>query len=272
MNNIPKKIHYCWLSGKRMPKEIAASVKSWKRLMPEYEFVLWDKNKFDINSVPWVAEACSVKKWALASDYIRAYAVYNEGGIYFDTDVYALKPLDDLLSCNFFSCFEWGNSTKIFQNVENSDLNNIQIVGSIQIEPAIFGGIKGHPFLKDVMNWYENNHFILPDGSFNLRVFAPHIYSAILQNYGFRYIEEDQNLHDNIKIFKHKTKFFSPFHNSSMDEIHPDLYAIHWHAAGWRFKFNPAKKLLQKMKQSDVIRKFFGKKPVIQIEKLIKLY
>jgi len=259
---IPKKIHYCWLSGERMPKEILSSIKSWEKAMPDYELVLWDKNRLDINSVPWVAQACSKKKWALASDYIRAYAVYNEGGIYLDSDVYVIKPMDDLLNYDFFSCFEWSNSTKIFKDVYNSDLDNIQIVGSIQIEPAIFGGIKGLPFLKDCMDWYENHDFILPDGSlYYQRAFAPHIYSAILQKYGFRYIEEEQKLNNNMIIFGHGDKFISPSHNSIIDNINPDIYAVHWHAAAWIFNHNPVKKMLNKIKQSDWIRKLFGKTP-----------
>ena len=75
--------------------------------MPEYELVLWDANKFDITSVPFVEEACRVKKWAFASDYIRMYAIYNEGGIYMDSDVYVLKKFDRFLHHGFFSTVEF---------------------------------------------------------------------------------------------------------------------------------------------------------------------
>jgi mannosyltransferase OCH1-like enzyme len=266
---IPKKIHYCWLSGERMPKQILDSIKSWKQVMPDYELILWDKNKFDVNSVQWVAEACSVKKWALAADYIRLYAVYTEGGIYFDSDVYTLKSFDDFLNYDFFSCFEWENSTKIFKDVINSDLNNIQVVGGIQFEAAIFGGIQGHPFLMDCMNWYENHHYILPNGKYNDEIIAPQIYAAIAQKYGFRYIHEEQKLKNNMIIFPQGTKFYSPFHNARMKEISHDIYAIHWHAAAWVFKYNIIKKAIMKIKNNDYIRKLFGKKPVITIEKII---
>ena len=270
--SIPKKIHYCWLSGKKMPKEIIASVKSWKKVMPDYEIVLWDKNKFDIKSVPWVAEADSVNKWAFAADYIRLYAIYNEGGIYLDSDVYVIKRMDDLLGYDLFSCFEWKNNTKIFQDVVNSDLDNIQIVGDIQIEPAILGGISGHPYLKDCMTWYENRHFILPNGELNRRVFAPHIYTAVMQKYGFRYIEQEQKLENNIIIFKHRTKFYSPSYNSEMEDINSEIYAIHWHAAAWRYKYNPVQKLIMNIKNNDNFRRLFNKKPILTIEKIIKKY
>jgi len=269
---IPKKIHYCWLSGEKMPHEIQASVKSWKKVMPDYEFILWDKNRFDTNSVPWVSQACSVKKWALASDYIRLYALYNEGGIYFDTDVFVFKRLDDLLNYDFFTCYEWETSSKIFKDVINSDLDNIQNVGNIQIEPAMFGCVKGHPYLKDCMNWYENHNFILPSGKYYQRVIAPEIYTAILQKYGFKYTQEEQILNENMVVFRHGSKFLSPFHNTSMEIINPDIYAIHWHAAAWRFKYNSLQKFVKKLKQDNSIRKFFGKKPMLTIENIIKDY
>ncbi|MDR1507315.1 MAG: hypothetical protein LBI67_09470, partial [Treponema sp.] len=265
---IPKRIHYCWLSGKKMPQEILASIESWKNSMPDYEFVLWDRNKFDINSVTWVAEACSVKKWALAADYIRLYAVYTEGGIYLDSDVHVLKPFNDLLTYDFFTCFEWERSTNIFKDVVNSDLDDIQIVGDIQIEAAIFGGIQGHPFLMDCMNWYKNRHFILNNGEYNCRVIAPHIYAAVAQKYGFRYIHEEQKLKNNMIIFPQGAKFCSPFHNTYTNRISHDIYAVHWHAAAW--KYNIVKKTIMKIKQNNVIRKLFGKKPIVTINEIIK--
>lgn len=39
--------------------------------MPDWEFILWDKNCLkDLNS-DWVNEAYSTKKYAFAADYIR---------------------------------------------------------------------------------------------------------------------------------------------------------------------------------------------------------
>jgi mannosyltransferase OCH1-like enzyme len=226
-----------------MPKEIQASIKSWKSVMPDYEFVLWDRNKFDINSVQCVSEACSVKHWAFASDYIRLYAVYTEGGIYLDTDVYVFKRFDDLLDYDFFTSHEMKNPTKIFRDVINSDWDDIQEVGNIKFEAAIFGGIQGHPYLKDCMNWYESRHFTLKNGEYNQKLLAPCIYATVTQKYGFRYIHEEQKLKPNMIVFPQGTKFYSPRHNFHLDEFHEDLYAAHWHAAAWLFKYNPNRKI-----------------------------
>lgn len=71
---------------------------SWKKFLPDYEFVLWDLERFDIKTSQWVKEAFEARKYAFAADYIRLYAVYNYGGIYMDMDVEVVRPFDDLLA------------------------------------------------------------------------------------------------------------------------------------------------------------------------------
>ena len=84
---IPKQIHLCWLSGDPYPAKIEKCLASWKKHLPDYEVVLWDTERFDLESVPWVKQAFEAKKYAFAADYIRFYALYNYGGIYLDSDV-----------------------------------------------------------------------------------------------------------------------------------------------------------------------------------------
>ena len=100
---IPKKIHYVWLGKGEMTPFIKDCINSWKTIMPDYEIKCWDEDSFDLNSVIWVKEAIEKRKWSLASDYIRHYALYTEGGIYMDTDVKVFKPFDEFLQYDFFS-------------------------------------------------------------------------------------------------------------------------------------------------------------------------
>ena len=95
---IPKVIHYCWLSGDPIPEKLQRCMDSWKKFLPDYEFVLWDLERFDIKTSQWVKEAFEARKYAFAADYIRLYAVYNYGGIYMDMDVEVVRPFDDLLA------------------------------------------------------------------------------------------------------------------------------------------------------------------------------
>ena len=89
-----------------MPAELKRCIKSWKRNLPDYRIKKWDTHNFDIYSIPFVAEACKMRKWAFACDYIRVYALYTEGGIYMDSDVFVRNSLDFCLANRAFSAVE----------------------------------------------------------------------------------------------------------------------------------------------------------------------
>lgn len=89
---IPKIIHYCWLSNDPLPSNFIKYLNGWKQLMPDYEFMLWNFDRFDKNSSNWVKEAFDNKKYAFAADYIRLYALYNYGGIYLDLAFPPITP------------------------------------------------------------------------------------------------------------------------------------------------------------------------------------
>ena len=95
---IPKIIHYCWLSNDPIPSNIQHYMDSWKKYLPDYEFIHWNFDKFDKSSSRWVSEAFDNKKYAFAADYIRLYALYHYGGIYLDMDVEVLKSFNPFLS------------------------------------------------------------------------------------------------------------------------------------------------------------------------------
>ena len=147
---IPKKIHWCWLSGDPLPKNIQECVDSWKRVMPDYEFVLWDMNRFDIHSVKYVEDACAARKWACASDYIRLHALYYEGGIYLDADVMVYRRFDNLLNCSAFS-----GVVELPATVRLSNNNTLNL--NWYLEAEMIGAEKEHPFIKACMDHYENN-------------------------------------------------------------------------------------------------------------------
>lgn len=82
---IPKIIHYCWFGGKPLPPKAKKYIESWKKFCPDYEIKEWNESNFDVHCCRYVEEAYNAKKWAFVSDYARFLALYNEGGIYFDT-------------------------------------------------------------------------------------------------------------------------------------------------------------------------------------------
>lgn len=93
-----KIIHYCWFGGKKLPRKFKKYMKTWKKYLPDYEIMVWNEDNFDVNCCEFAKEAYRNKKWAYVSDVARIYALYNHGGIYFDTDIEVLKNIDDVLN------------------------------------------------------------------------------------------------------------------------------------------------------------------------------
>ncbi|MFT7036965.1 MAG: mannosyltransferase OCH1-like enzyme [Cyclobacteriaceae bacterium] len=213
---------------------------SWKELMPEYELVLWDTKRFDVTTNQFVAEACRVKKWAFAADYIRLYALYTEGGIYLDVDVIVKKSFDEFLQVAFFSSIEYYNHTVKKNNSHNLLNENGSVkkpfskIPGIGIQAAVMGSTKGHPFLKDCMEHYENKRFVLDNGELNKRILAPVIYSMAAEKFGFRYVNERQILKNGMLMLPSVT--FAANTNQARDES----YAIHLCNGSWRIKNKPS--------------------------------
>ena len=134
---IPKIIHYVWVGGNPKPKNIQRCMKTWTKHLQDYQIIEWNEQNFDIHENKYVEQAYQAKKWAFVSDYIRAKAVYEMGGIYMDTDVLVLDNLHDLLGNRAFVGFE---------NKENPFT-------------AVFGAEKGHPLIKDMLSYYDDRDF-----------------------------------------------------------------------------------------------------------------
>lgn len=136
---IPKTIHYCWFGGKELPPLAKKCIKSWKKYCKGYQIIKWDERNFDITSAPlYVRQAYEAKKWAFVSDYVRLWAMTNYGGIYMDTDVEIIKPLDVLLKHHAFSGFE----------------------DEIHIQTAIMASERDFPLFNILLSYYDNTSFI----------------------------------------------------------------------------------------------------------------
>ena len=139
---IPKKIHYVWVGKNPKSADIKKCMSTWKKHLRDYEIIEWNEDNFDINSHHFLKKAYKAKKWAFVSDYIRAYVIYNEGGIYLDTDVLVLDNFDNYLNHRAFVGFE--NPGAPFT--------------------AVFGAEPKHPFVKKMLEYYDD-----VDMSFNFQ-------------------------------------------------------------------------------------------------------
>jgi len=206
---IPKIIHYCWFGNKPIPELEAKYISGWKKKLHDYEFKLWNEHNFNIDSTKFTKQVASVYKWGFIVDYIRAYAVFNCGGIYLDTDVEIIKKFDDLLDAACFVGFEE--------------------VGKVNPGSA-FGGEKGCKIALEIMNFYENYDFIKEDGSLNLTP-SPKILSSILLKYGFKQNDMYQKLPE---ITIYPCEYFTPkSFKTGRTKITENTYSIHHFAGSW---------------------------------------
>lgn len=196
---IPKKIHYCWFSGENYPDDIKKYLDSWKIMLPDYEFVHWDAIKARSTGLAWVIDALNEKRWAFASDAVRLYALYNEGGIYLDTDVELLKSFDDLLERkNFFG----------FEN------------GSRRIEGAVLGSEPQSPAIASALAFYQTHKFNFEESKVDELV-LPNILSKTFSKI------------PNIEIFPEHV--FSPKnYTDGSIKVNLDTFCIHHFSSSWR--------------------------------------
>lgn len=209
---IPPIIHYCWFSGEKKPNNILSCIDSWAKVMPNYEIRCWDQNSFDFDSVPYVKDAMTAKKYAFAADYVRLYALYNEGGIYLDSDVLVQRPFDVFLIEDFFC------GTEAFW-----------VEGKLRyrMEAAIMGARNNHPFIKECLSVYENKSFSMERTGDD--IVMPAIISKCAEKYGYKYHNCLQHL-SNMTIYP--TSFFTnTLHRDTSNAS--ELYAIHQNAGSW---------------------------------------
>lgn len=136
MSNIPKVIHYCWFGGGEKPELIEHCISTWKKYLPQYKIVQWNENNFKVKDFDFAYKAYNDRKWAFVSDYARLWALYNYGGIYLDSDMEILKPLDDLLINESFGGLE-----------------------DEKIAFGIWGCKKGNKFIGEVLKYYNNLNY-----------------------------------------------------------------------------------------------------------------
>lgn len=182
---IPKVIHYCWFGKGKYGDKIEKCILSWKKYCPDYKIICWNEDNYDIHKNKFVEQAYEKKKWAFVSDYARVDIVYHYGGIYLDTDVELIKSLDEILDCEMYA------------GMESKDFLALGLG---------FGAVKGHPYLKEIMEYYETREFVHGNGKMDLKA-CPVIQTEILMRYGLKKEDKYQKLE---KCIVYPSEVFSP--------------------------------------------------------------
>lgn len=150
---IPKVIHYCWFGGNPLPPLAEKCIASWRKYLPDYEIRRWDEENFDVNAIPYTSQAYEAKKYAFVSDYARFWILNQHGGIYFDTDVEIIAPVDSIIAAGpFMGC-------------ENASRPG-EPAASLGVNPGLGMGASAHARLcEEILDIYSRKSFIRPDGS-----------------------------------------------------------------------------------------------------------
>lgn len=208
---IPKIIHYCWFGGNAMPPLAEKCIASWKKHCPDYQILRWDEDNIDLSSCPlYVRQAYEAKKWSFVTDYVRLKVVFDRGGIYMDTDVELLRPLDKFLSHSAYFGFEDSGYV-------NTGLG--------------FGARKGLPLLQEMMADYEQLPFLQSDGSFD-HIPCPKRNTACLLKYGLKQNNTRQLLEGDILILP--SDYFCPKnYDTGLLTRTRNTHSIHHYDASW---------------------------------------
>ena len=215
---IPKVIHYCWFGRNPKPKSVLDCMASWRKYCPDYEIKEWNGDNFPINDNLYCKQAYEHKKWAFATDYARLVIIYENGGIYLDTDVELIRPIDDLLKHKFYIGRQHG-----FEINTGSG----------------FGAEKGHPVLKKMIEDYEGIPFIKEDGTMDLLT-CPKRNSRWLFENGMKNDDSYQEIHD---VAIYPIEYFSPLDSwSGRMWSSEKTYSIHHCEATWNPKESKMKR------------------------------
>ena len=206
---IPKIIHYCWFGRNPLPALAVKCIESWRKYLPDYEIKEWNEDNFDVHSNQYSSEAYQAKKYAYVSDYARFWALYNEGGLYFDTDIIAKGP--------FMGCEKDGDGLQTYPDVAPG-----LIVGC---EPK-------NEIIKELFSIYDTFSFIAenPGASTGEYKTVVTYTSDILIKHGLTTAQGIQQVGD---ITIYPKEYFNPLEHINQLKITDNTRTIHHYAGTW---------------------------------------
>lgn len=214
---IPKIIHYCWFGRNPLPELAKKCIASWKKFMPDYEIKEWNEDNYDVRKITYIAQAYDAKKYAFVSDFARFDILYEHGGVYFDTDVEVIKPLDDILRRGSFAGVE-----------RTGDAGSLN-AGLGIASPA------ASEIYKEILASYKESSFIKADGSLDLTTVVTRV-SNIFKKHGLKDVDEIQKV---CGVTVYPAEYFCPknFETGELT-ITENTRTIHWFDGSWLDEYN----------------------------------
>ena len=212
---IPKTIHFCWFGGNPYTPLVTECMETWKQHLQDYKIKRWDETNSPLDANRYIREAFLCRQWAFVSDYVRFYALAEEGGIYLDTDMYLCRSLNSLLEHDCFLGFE-----------DDRRLNG-----------AIIGAVGNHRFIVDCLDCYSRIAF-----EETSPVAVPQIVTKIIRSCGTPLPGERQRT-GGVELYP--PEFFYPWplegHERDADFkkfVTPNSYAVHLWNKSWKSEFD----------------------------------
>jgi hypothetical protein len=211
---IPKTIHYCWFGGKPLPESALRCIESWRKHLPGYQIRQWNESNFNVREIPYTSQAYDAGKYAFVSDYARFKILHTHGGLYFDTDVELISPIDDIIADGPFMGFE-NDATEAVPGV-NPGLG-------LGAEPQM-------PFYDRILRAYASRSFTMPDGSLNLTTVVTYT-TEELDARGLRRSPGIQRV-DGITLYP--AEYFNPLDDNTGRLVKTaNTRSIHWYSKTW---------------------------------------
>jgi hypothetical protein len=243
---IPKVIHYCWFGRGELPALAVKCIASWKKFLPDYEIREWNEDNFDVNIIPYTAEAYKAGKYAFVSDYARFWVLYRYGGVYFDTDVEVIRSMDEIIEKGPFMGLEFLHDD-----------------GRFAVAPGLgLASESGMSLYREILEKYESLSFFLKDGRQNPYSMIPMV-TELLAAKGLKCRGGIEHI-EGIDVYP--PDWFNPF-----DDITGRLrktsntHTIHWFAKSW-LPNEPGWKVFAKR----LVRRIIGTESLLRIMSLFR--
>lgn len=215
---IPKIIHYCWFGGNPLPELAIKCIESWKKYLPDYEIKEWNESNFNVYYNQYTSEAYKAKKYAYVSDYVRFWVLYNEGGIYFDTDVEIIRPLDDIIAKGpFMGCEKDGNGIESYP----------------EINPGIIlASTAQHPLMNEIVNFYNCLSFVKENPCANNGIYKTVVAytTEVLIKHGLTKVTGIQQVEE---FTIYPKEYFNPLEHINQLKVTDNTRTIHHYAGTW---------------------------------------
>ena len=241
---IPKIIHYCWFGRDELTPLAKKCIASWRQYFPDYEIKEWNEDNFDVHCIQYATDAYMAGKYAFVSDYARFWILYKYGGVYFDTDVEVIRPMDDILEQGPFMGFE--------------------LLGEkIAINPGLGIAAKQEmPLYKTILDKYERLSFLTERGGLNLYTMIP-LVTDLLKDRG---LQGNGTLEHISGIDIYPPDWFNPFDDATGRlNITDNTRTIHWYAKSWMPEEKAWKTSLKRL-----LRRIIGKERLMRLGQVLK--